>query len=232
MFENIRNHVNAPSVQMQAVPSISVGQALGMSRAVQVKSDDPDDEVDERIRGVFQPPWRSSLPVQNPKYRLIISEHFRRRDQPYADSDDSDSELGEPRDARRRGHINAASGRRTLPSGTRGNSRLNDPCGTEHGSESGEGRIKSKRRRFFKATGLQTGLNGNLTGLSGTGSATGYATPVGDTKTGQTRNWLAGLTNGQSRGNGNGNGNGNGTVLEWGAGGAGLSRAASPMSVV
>lgn len=36
---------------MQAVPDISVGQALGMSRATRLIPDDPDDEVDERIRG-------------------------------------------------------------------------------------------------------------------------------------------------------------------------------------
>lgn len=160
----------------------------------------------------------------NVKRVLTYTEHFKRRDQPYgADSDDSDSELGEARDARRRGHINISGGRRTMPIGARGNSRLLDPCGTDHGSEDGrDDRIKSKRRRFFKATGLQTGLAGNLAGAQGqrnglSGSATGYATPplgigagagVGDGKNGQTRTWLAGLTGG----NGNGNSNGNGST--------------------
>ena len=138
---------------------------------------------------------------------------------------------------------------------------LDDPCGGDHaeGSEAGaaEGRIKGKRRRFFQATGLQTGLSpleGKLNAL-GTGRRTradadGYVTP-GEGKAGQTRSWLAGLTNGNGdvlgygngaapvgrsalsgSGPGMGNANGNGTVVEWNAVTQAASRAASPMSVL
>lgn len=53
MFENIRDYVHVPSVQMQAVPELSVGQALRMTSSKPLKADDPDDEVEERIRGEF-----------------------------------------------------------------------------------------------------------------------------------------------------------------------------------
>lgn len=47
---------------MQAVPDVSIGQALGMSRAVRIKPDDPDDEVDERIRGEYSAPPPTTSP--------------------------------------------------------------------------------------------------------------------------------------------------------------------------
>jgi hypothetical protein len=71
VFENIRNYVNVPSVQMQAVPDVSIGQALGMSRAVRIKPDDPDDEVDERIRGQFSAP----PPITSPY--CVLPRHHR-----------------------------------------------------------------------------------------------------------------------------------------------------------
>ena len=169
------------------------------------------------------------------------TERLRLRDLPQA-ANDSDSEYDyppEPRDARRRGHINRTGGRRTLPQASRSN-RLDDPCGAEHDTASNGERVAGKRRRFFKATGLQTGLKG----------LEWIATPIGADggRVGDTRSWLAGLGTHGNGNNGHTNtqtnthqgagpagrsamsGVGNATVLEWAGGG--VSRAASPMSVV